>query len=135
MRKLNPDAPGPAHVQIAAALRDAIEAGEFQPGQAVPPRGQLIEHFGVANATISRAIATLQEEGLLVGRPGSGVFVRLHREKPPFPGGNVYLVVDGSGVAGAHFDRDRADRSASAREGVVVSLPILADYRKETERG
>lgn len=135
MRKLNPDVPGPAHVQIAAALRDAIEDGEFQPGQAVPPRAQLIEHFGVANATISRAIATLQEEGLLVGRPGSGVFVRLHREKQPFPGGSVYLVVDDSGIAGAHFDRDRADRSASAREGVVVSLPILADYRKENERG
>lgn len=131
MRTLNPDDSGPAHTQITAALRDAINTGEFQPGQPIPSRAQLVKHFGVANATIHRAVSTLQDEGLLVGRHGSGVFVRLHREPQPVTeDDSVYLVVqDRGGIFGAYLDREAADQAAQAIGGVIAALPILLDYR------
>jgi len=132
VRTLDPDGSGPTHTRIAAAIRDAINDGEFQPGQPIPPRAQLVKHFGVANATLNRAITTLQDEGLLVGRHGSGVFVRTHPAPPSAASedDSVYLVVQQrGGIFGAYLDGESADQAAQAIGGVIVSLPILLDYR------
>lgn len=148
VRNLSPDDSGPTHTRIASALRDAINDGEFQPGQPIPSRAELVKHFGVANATVHRAVSTLQAEGLLVGRHGSGVFVRVHREPQPVTeDDSVYLVVqDQGGIFGAYLDGERADQAAQAIGGVIAALPILLDYRtppgngqttdtEETDRG
>jgi DNA-binding GntR family transcriptional regulator len=82
------DDPRLPSVQLAAVLRDAIKAGEYQPGDPLPSNRELMDAHGVASATAQRAIATLREEGLVDSVPGSGVFVRERLDKQPGAGGN-----------------------------------------------
>jgi DNA-binding transcriptional regulator YhcF (GntR family) len=82
------DDPRLPSVQLAAVLRDAIKAGEYQPGDPLPSNRELMDAHRVASATAQRAIATLREEGLVDSIPGSGVFVRERLDKQAGPGGN-----------------------------------------------
>lgn len=75
MRTLDPDSDLAPYRQVAAALREAIEAGEFPDGQ-LPGRAELVGHFGLAVMTVRAGVRLLIDEGLLVSRPGKGVFVR-----------------------------------------------------------
>ncbi|RLP89615.1 GntR family transcriptional regulator [Micromonospora sp. BL4] len=52
-----------------------IKVGEFPPGSQIPSTQELSDHYDVSVSTIHRAVATLRGEGVLVGRPGRGVFV------------------------------------------------------------
>lgn len=61
--------------RVANDLRRRIEAGEFQPGQALPSVTELAEQYKVARATVSKALRTLVADGLVVTRPRWGAFV------------------------------------------------------------
>ncbi|MEO3776616.1 winged helix-turn-helix domain-containing protein [Micromonospora sp. B11E3] len=65
----------PTMTELIQDLLRRIEVGEFQPGSQIPSTKQLSDHYDVSPATIHRAVATLREQGVLVGRPGRGVFV------------------------------------------------------------
>lgn len=69
----------PRHQQIAAELRDLIMRGDLGPGSQLPSTAQLVERFGVANATVQHALKALKDEGLLDSRVGKGVYVRDRR--------------------------------------------------------
>jgi len=69
------------HRQIAAALHDRIRAGEWPPGGRLPSIPALAEGYAVAKQTMQRAIDQLRIEGLLITRPGSGIFVRGTRRR------------------------------------------------------
>jgi GntR family transcriptional regulator len=73
--KLNDKLTGPAYLQVAAGIREAIAGGELKPGEKLPAGPKLAATFGVALMTVRRAIETLQAEGLLRSAPGVGVFV------------------------------------------------------------
>ncbi|PYC65799.1 hypothetical protein C7C45_27495 [Micromonospora arborensis] len=45
------------------------------PGSLLPSGRVLADEYDVSQSTISRAVATLRKQGVLVGRPGRGVFV------------------------------------------------------------
>jgi GntR family transcriptional regulator len=65
----------PLYVQVVEELRAKISAGDFLPGQKIPPESQLCEAFGVSRITIRRAVKTLVDERLLTSRQGKGTFV------------------------------------------------------------
>jgi hypothetical protein len=47
----------------------------------------------------------------------------------------AYLVInDRDGLAGAWLDEDRAHKSARESGSVVVKVPVVADYRRDTPR-
>jgi DNA-binding transcriptional regulator YhcF (GntR family) len=73
---LDPDDPRPPYLQVANALRAAILTKKFTPGEALPSGNELAKRYGVARMTVQQAIRVLRDEGLVVGRQGSGVFVR-----------------------------------------------------------
>ena len=79
---LDPDDPRPPYQQVANALRAAILTRTFAPGDKLPSGPQLAEHYGVARMTVQQAIRVLRDEGLIVSRQGSGVFVRERTERP-----------------------------------------------------
>ncbi|MEU1885331.1 winged helix-turn-helix domain-containing protein [Micromonospora rifamycinica] len=56
-------------------LRARIKDGTYPPGSQLPAGRVLAGSYDVSHSTIQRAIATLREQGVLVGRPGRGVFV------------------------------------------------------------
>src|SRR5215218_7293274 len=79
---LDPDDPRPPYQQVANALRAAILTRTFQPGDKLPSGPELAKRYGVARMTVQQAIRVLRDEGLIVSRQGSGVFVRERTERP-----------------------------------------------------
>jgi DNA-binding transcriptional regulator YhcF (GntR family) len=79
---LDPDDPRPPYVQVANALRAAILTKKFHPGDKLPSRNELAKTYEVAPMTVQNALRELREEGLIVSRQGSGVFVRERTERP-----------------------------------------------------
>ena len=82
MDDLDPDDPRPPYQQVANALRAAILTRTFQPGEKLPSGPELAKRYGVARMTIQQSIRLLRDEGLIVSRQGSGVFVRERTERP-----------------------------------------------------
>jgi GntR family transcriptional regulator len=78
------ETPRPEYMQVADAIRAAIEAGEWQPGALIPPEPELAARFGTTRATVNRALSILRAEGLIRPKQGRGTTVRklpvLHRE-------------------------------------------------------
>lgn len=76
--RLPPDGAEPPFVLIAKALRDAIRerTDGYRPGDKLPSYRELARTFGVAVGTVQNALRLLRQDGLLVSRAGSGVFVR-----------------------------------------------------------
>jgi 5'-deoxynucleotidase YfbR-like HD superfamily hydrolase len=65
----------PPFKKIANSIRAAILTGEFEPGAQLPPGRELAEFFSVAPMTVHQAIRVLRDEGFVISRAGSGVFV------------------------------------------------------------
>ncbi|MFF4446597.1 GntR family transcriptional regulator [Streptomyces sp. NPDC001502] len=66
----------PKYQRIADALRAAIQAGEYGPGDRLPGENDLMAAYEVARMTARQALGVLQNEGLVEARKGAGVFVR-----------------------------------------------------------
>ncbi|MFH9614528.1 GntR family transcriptional regulator [Streptomyces pratensis] len=69
----------PKYQRIADALRDAIQAGRYSPGDRLPGENDVMAEHGVARMTARQALGVLQSEGIAESRPGAGVFVRSFR--------------------------------------------------------
>lgn len=60
---------------IKLRLREAIEAGQYKPGERIPSEHELMHKFGVSRATVRKAISELVLEGWLHRIQGRGTFV------------------------------------------------------------
>ncbi|MFC5801320.1 GntR family transcriptional regulator [Streptomyces formicae] len=69
----------PKYQRIADALKAAIQAGEYGPGDRLPGENDLMATHEVARMTARQALSVLQNEGLAEARKGAGVFVREFR--------------------------------------------------------
>lgn len=79
---LDPDDPRPPFQQVANALRAAILTRKLSPGDQLPSGTDLAKTYGVSRGTVQDALRVLKNEGLVVSRQGSGVFVRERAERP-----------------------------------------------------
>ena len=70
------DDPRPPYLQLAAQLRDAITAGNYEPGDKLPSTRRLAEENGISPMTVQHAMKVLRAEGLLVSHQGRGVYVQ-----------------------------------------------------------
>jgi DNA-binding transcriptional MocR family regulator len=66
-------------LNLAEALRDELQ--RYSPGEKLPSSRVLVERFGVSPVTVSRALATLVAEGLVITRPGAGAYRARHSAK------------------------------------------------------
>lgn len=62
--------------QIADAIEADIRARRYPPGGRLPTEGELAARFGVNRHTLRRAVAALQDAGLLRIEQGRGTFVQ-----------------------------------------------------------
>ncbi len=69
------DNDGPVYDQIRRAILGQIRAGTWSPGYRLPSEADLCDHFGTARMTVSRAVRSLTEDGLVVRRRRAGSFV------------------------------------------------------------
>lgn len=65
----------PLYKQIERWFRRALKAGEFRPGDRLPPTRQLAQELGVSRITVERAYSSLLAEGLVEGRGSGGTVV------------------------------------------------------------
>src|SRR3990172_7970200 len=65
----------PLHIQLKEQVRYAIMSGVYEPGSALPSIRELTAQLGIHRNTVHRVYLELQASGLLVSRPGKGVFV------------------------------------------------------------
>ena len=72
---LDPDSRLSLQAQIRHRLVEAIHLGVFKPGARLPSSRELAEQLGVARNTVVLACQQLVAEGLLTGRPRSGLYV------------------------------------------------------------
>jgi GntR family transcriptional regulator len=65
----------PIYQQLASQIREAIARGELQPEAGLPSVRQLSRDLVVNPNTVARAYTELEREGLLISRPGRGIYV------------------------------------------------------------
>jgi GntR family transcriptional regulator len=66
----------PASRQVADALRQQIEAGEYPVGSPLPPYRQLATEYDVAVNTAIAAVRLLRDQGLVTIKRNAGARVR-----------------------------------------------------------
>lgn len=60
--------------QIASAIVESIQRGEFAPGAALPPERELAKQLGVSRSSVREALIALEMTGWVDIRTGNGVF-------------------------------------------------------------
>jgi DNA-binding GntR family transcriptional regulator len=68
---------------IADALRRRISAGDPPPGSLLPSEAALCAEYGVVRNTVRRALAALEDDGLIQTLPGRGRIVRAPNDPQP----------------------------------------------------
>ena len=117
--------PVPLHHQVYLDLRAAIEAGEWRPGDRLPPERELASRYGCSLITVRRALGDLARERRLERARGRGTFVT----SPP-----IDLDLHGTMSFSEeiqHLGHDPATRVVTARTlpaelGVADALEIAA---------
>lgn len=70
----------PLYRQIKSLILQALESGEWRPGQAIPSEQELALRFSVSQGTVRKAIDEMAAENLLVRKQGKGTFVASHND-------------------------------------------------------
>ena len=68
----------PLYKEVARQMTDALKAGQWQPGEAIPSEKRLGEQFGVSIGTVRKAIDELTAHRILIRQQGRGTFVASH---------------------------------------------------------
>jgi len=71
-----PIKPKKVSAQIAEQIRSSILAGEFNPGDKLPPERELAEMFGVSRPSVREALNVLAIAGLVESYQGGGTVVK-----------------------------------------------------------
>lgn len=77
-----PGKPGPKYRHIAADLRGQIASGALPVDGKLPTKNTLAEHYGVALATVDRALDDLRHEGLIRSDQGAGTYILKMPDEP-----------------------------------------------------
>jgi GntR family transcriptional regulator len=78
--------PMPLHHQVYADLRAALDAGDWSPGDRMPPERELARRYGCSLITVRHALAELAHEQRIERTRGRGTFVLRPRIDRDFAG-------------------------------------------------
>lgn len=70
----------PLYRQIKALILQALEAGEWRPGEVIPSEQELAARFSVSQGTVRKAIDEMAADNLLVRKQGKGTYVASHND-------------------------------------------------------
>ncbi|WP_197367271.1 PLP-dependent aminotransferase family protein, partial [Streptomyces clavuligerus] len=101
--------------ELATSLRR--ELSRYSPGEKLPSSRALVERHRVSPVTVSRALAQLTAEGLVVTRPGAGAYRARPRSDAPAAGDTSWQEI----ALSAESSADQVPRSVDA-SGVLVTL-------------
>jgi GntR family transcriptional regulator len=112
----------PAYEQIVSGLRTLLVAGEFAPGDRLPPVRQLAIDLGVHHNTVAEAYRVLADEGWLDLNRGRGAIVRERTERKA------------SSRAKQEFSRQIAELAAKAIADGVARTTITEELKALSDR-
>lgn len=120
----NPDSSLPRWRRIELALLEEIESKSLPPGARLPSEHDLAQNFGVNRATLRRALAELQQKGMIRIEKGRGAFVR---ESPV-----AYAIGRQS-----RFGQNLASQNIAAEVRILraAEIPAPADLARRLEIG
>lgn len=119
----------PLYREVRNQIVQAISAGEWRAGDALPTEKQLCLRFGVSMGTLRKAVDDLTLSGVLVRQQGRGTFVARHSEDRylfsffhlmPRSGAKEYPDVEYLSYATCV-----ADEFAASQLGVRVGSPLI----------
>ena len=88
----DPHPPGRLYKGLALSLIEELASGRYRVGQRLPPERELATTYKVSRPTVREAIISLEVEGLVEVRVGSGVYVRRLPGKNEQPGAAVSAI-------------------------------------------
>lgn len=74
----------PLYRQIKGLILQALDGGEWRPGDVIPSETELAVRFGVSQGTVRKAVDELAAENYLLRRQGKGTFVASHNDPRAF---------------------------------------------------
>src|SRR5512133_1220350 len=74
--RFKPIKPKKVSSQIADQIRESILAGDFTPGDKLPPERELAEMFGVSRPSVREALNILSSAGFVESYQGGGTVVK-----------------------------------------------------------
>src|SRR5437588_768936 len=126
----------PLYQAVKEALREAVDAGVFPPGEQMPSTKELSEQMSVSLVTAHRALQELVSTGVLQRSQGKGTFVHQHYldRKDTLAGTRIGLVLhtDASLADFYHSQVLEGVRQAAQSAGAdLILLRFGADMRNE----
>lgn len=85
------------HLEISRHYHGLIRSGVYPPGSRLPSEAAIAEEFGVSRITVIQALNTLEEQGLILKKRGSGSYVREPAANPD-PLRTVVLIMPITGL-------------------------------------
>ncbi|MFN0007276.1 MAG: GntR family transcriptional regulator [Planctomycetota bacterium] len=73
--RVDAQSPEPIFEQIAFQVKSAVARGEIEGGHKLPSVRELAKELAINPNTVARAYETLERDGVIVRRQGSGCFV------------------------------------------------------------
>jgi GntR family transcriptional regulator len=74
----------PLYRQIKSLILQALEGGEWRPGEVIPSETELAQRFNVSQGTVRKAVDEMAADNLLIRRQGKGTFVASHHDPREF---------------------------------------------------
>ncbi len=119
----------PLYRQIKTLILQALEAGEWRPGQVIPSEQELAARFNVSQGTVRKAIDEMAAENLLVRKQGKGTYVASHNDPRALFRFLRLVPMDGdlSHPQSLPLDcwRAKAGQEASRMLGIELGAPII----------
>lgn len=82
MKPFHPVRTGKVSELVTKQIKEAILGGLLKPGHRLPAERELAEHFKTSRLSVREALKSLETSGLLLIKPGSGVFVSEVSSRP-----------------------------------------------------
>jgi GntR family transcriptional regulator len=74
----------PLYRQIKSLMLQALEGGQWRPGEVIPSESELANRYNVSQGTVRKAVDELAADNLLIRRQGKGTFVASHSDPRSF---------------------------------------------------
>jgi len=119
----------PLYRQIKSLILQALESGEWRPGQVIPSEQELAARFSVSQGTVRKAIDEMAADNLLIRKQGKGTFVASHNDPRALFRFLRLVPMDGDLAHPQSVPMDcwraKAGQEASRMLGIELGEPII----------